>query len=68
LHNLPHLDLDAMIPWSIVRTLVGIGRTTAWRLRRAGEFPQPRQVGARQFWCVREIAAWQAALPTAGAV
>lgn len=58
---------DTLIPWAVVRTLVGIGRTTAWRLRRTGLFPSPRQIGTRQFWLKSEIARWQTSLPVLGA-
>lgn len=56
---------DALIPWGVVRRLIGIGRTTVWQLRRNGQFPQPRRVGQRQLWFVSDITAWQAALPVA---
>ena len=58
---------ETLIPWSVVRRMIGVGRTTVWRLRKAGMFPQPRMVGHRQVWLASEIAAWQAGLPTAGA-
>lgn len=58
---------DALLPWSKLRHMVGLCRTTVWSLRRQGRFPQPRKIGARHFWLASDIAAWQADLPLAGA-
>lgn len=62
------INPDPLIPWSLVRTMVGVGRTTVWRLRKAGLFPAPRLIGQRQVWFTSEIVAWQSSLPVAGAV
>lgn len=61
------INADPLIPWSLVRTMVGVGRTTVWRLRKAGLFPAPRLIGQRQVWFTSEIVAWQSSLPVAGA-
>ncbi len=61
------INPDPLIPWSLVRTMVGVGRTTIWRLRKAGLFPAPRLIGQRQVWFTSEILAWQSSLPVAGA-
>lgn len=64
-HWSDHLDPDgpdgAYLPWKKVETRVGISRTTAWRLQKAGDFPKPYvmspgRVGYRE----SEIEAWKA--------
>lgn len=35
-----------------------LSRKTRYNLRKAGKFPQPRQVGARQLYVAEEIRAW----------
>lgn len=54
-----HDPTDRLLGWAEVRTLIGLGRTTAWRLRQAGDFPEPVQLSpGRVAWRAREIAAW----------
>ena len=36
-------------------------RAQRWRLIRAGKFPKPVKIGARNFWIEAEIEAWEAA-------
>lgn len=51
--------LDRFLAWRQVRDLTGLGRTTAWRLRRAGQFPEPVPISpGRVAWRARDIAAW----------
>ena len=51
--------LDRFLPWRKVRDITGLGRTTAWRLRRAGDFPHPVPISpGRVAWRERDIAAW----------
>lgn len=51
--------LDRFLPWRKVQDITGLGRTTAWRLRRAGDFPHPVPISpGRVAWRERDIAAW----------
>jgi prophage regulatory protein len=54
---------ERYLSWPQVRPLVGdIGRTTAWRLERAGHFPKSLSVSpGRRAWRESDIVAWQAA-------
>ena len=46
---------------------IGLGRTTLWRMEKAGEFPRRRQVSAnRVMWIEAEVDLWIEALPAAG--
>jgi prophage regulatory protein len=52
----------------VQRATGGLGRTTIWRLERAGQFPQRRQVvGTRVAWMESEVLAWVQARPHAAA-
>jgi predicted DNA-binding transcriptional regulator AlpA len=54
--TVPH---DNLIPEPVVRQKTGgLGRTTRWRLMRAGDFPRPVKVGWRDLWSEREIDEW----------
>ena len=45
---------------------LGLSRTTIWRLRRAGEFPQPIRLSANAVgWPVHVIDEWLATRPGA---
>ena len=48
-----------------VLSLVGLGRTTLWRMVKAGTFPAPVKLGAtrRIAWFADDIGQWQANLP-----
>lgn len=51
---------DRFLSWSEVRPLVGISRTTAWRLERDGKFPlRFRPSPGRCAWRESEILRWQ---------
>ena len=51
--------LDRFLGWRQVRDLTGLGRTTAWRMRQAGDFPDPVPISpGRVAWRERDIAAW----------
>lgn len=55
----PDGGLDRFLSWRQVRDLTGLGRTTAWRLRRTGDFPDPVPISpGRVAWRQRDIAAW----------
>ncbi len=47
--------------------LVGLSRTTIWRLERAGQFPRRLQVSTKAVrWNQAEIVDWIESLPLAG--
>ena len=47
--------------------LVGLSRTTIWRLERAGQFPRRRQVSTKAVrWNHAEIVDWIESRPLAG--
>jgi prophage regulatory protein len=49
-----------------VQDLMGISRSTIWRLEQRGLFPLRRQLGARIVgWLEGDIDAWLESLPTA---
>ena len=51
--------LERFLGWRQVRDLTGLGRTTAWRMRQAGDFPDPVPISpGRVAWRERDIAAW----------
>ncbi|RZI97783.1 MAG: AlpA family phage regulatory protein [Brevundimonas sp.] len=55
----PGGDRDRLIPWSRVRDLTGLSRTTVWRLQRTGAFPSPLALSpGRVGWLDSEVAAW----------
>lgn len=50
---------DRFLGWRQVRELTGLGRTTAWRMRLAGDFPDPVPISPRRVaWRLRDIIAW----------
>lgn len=50
---------DRLLRWPQVREIVGLSRTTAWRLQKAGLFPTPVWVSVnRVAWRERDIEAW----------
>ncbi|WP_271166622.1 helix-turn-helix transcriptional regulator [Brevundimonas intermedia] len=53
---------DRLLLWPEVRKLVGVSRTTAWRMQRAGLFPWPIPVSpGRVGWWESELNAWKRA-------
>lgn len=53
--------LERFLGWRQVQHLTGLGRTTAWRLRQAGDFPDPVPISPRRVaWRERDIARWNA--------
>ena len=57
---------DRMLRREEVEARCGIARTTIYRLMRAGQFPEPLQVGPRAVrWPASEIEAWLASRPRA---
>ena len=57
---------DRLLRLREVQTLTALGRSTVYRLMRAGSFPEPLQIGPRAVrWRESEIDAWLAARPRA---
>ena len=51
--------VDRFLGWRQVKDLTGLGRTTAWRMRVAGAFPEPVPISpSRVAWRERDIVAW----------
>lgn len=51
--------LGRLLSWAQVARFTGLCRTTAWRMRRAGDFPQPAPISpGRVAWRERDITAW----------
>ncbi|QBX38066.1 AlpA family phage regulatory protein [Brevundimonas sp. S30B] len=51
---------DRLLPWSRVRDIAGISRSTAWRLQQAGRFPAPVPLSpGRVGWWESELDAWK---------
>lgn len=51
--------LERFLGWRQVKALTGLGRTTAWRMRQTGDFPDPVPISpGRVAWRERDIAAW----------
>ncbi|TAJ70145.1 MAG: AlpA family phage regulatory protein [Phenylobacterium sp.] len=58
------LDADApggdYLPWSVVKRRTSLSRTTAWRLQKRGEFPEPYNISpGRVGYREDEVKAWQ---------
>lgn len=52
---------DRLLPWGRVKDIAGISRTTAWRLQKVGEFPEPVPISAQRVgWWESELTAWKA--------
>ncbi len=61
-----HETPGRFLGWRQVQELTGLGRTTAWRLRRTGDFPDPVVLSpGRVAWRERDIAAWNESRDTA---
>lgn len=57
----PDQELGRWLGWRQVHELTGLGRTTAWRMRRSGDFPDPVPISpGRVAWRERDIIEWTA--------
>ena len=59
----PFDDLeDRLLPWSQVKVICGLSRTTVWRLQKTGDFPACVQVSLNRVgWWQSELLAWRRA-------
>jgi prophage regulatory protein len=49
---------DRLLPFAAALRLVGVGRSKAYELLAAGDFPRPVKLGTRNFFSEQEIQAW----------
>ena len=53
---------DRILPWSQVKIIAGLSRTTVWRMQRTGDFPAAVQVSRNRVgWWQSELLAWKRA-------
>jgi prophage regulatory protein len=53
--------VDRMLRWPEVRQMVGLSRTTVWRMERTGQFPRRLQLTERiTAWPESTITSWLA--------
>lgn len=59
----PFDDLeDRILPWSQVKVICGLSRTTVWRMQKSGDFPPCVQVSQNRVgWWQSELLAWRRA-------
>lgn len=51
---------DRILPWSQVKVISGLSRTTVWRLQKTGDFPASVQVSPNRVgWWQSEILEWR---------
>ena len=51
---------DRILPWSQVKVISGLSRTTVWRLQKTGDFPASVQVSRNRVgWWQSEILEWR---------
>jgi len=53
---------DRILPWSQVKIICGLSRTTVWRMQKSGDFPACVQVSLNRVgWWQSELLAWKRA-------
>ena len=53
---------DRILPWSQVKVICGLSRTTVWRMAKTGDFPACVQVSQNRVgWWQSELLAWKRA-------
>ncbi|WP_447941391.1 helix-turn-helix transcriptional regulator [Brevundimonas mediterranea] len=53
---------DRILPWSQVKIICGLSRTTVWRMSKTGDFPACVQVSQNRVgWWQSELLAWKRA-------
>lgn len=57
---------DSLLSWEALRGLIPLSRPQVWRLRSAGQFPQPIRISANRIaWKASDVRRWIASRPTA---
>lgn len=52
---------DRLLLWNRVRDVTGLSRSTAWRMQRSGDFPEPVRISLNRVgWWESELTAWKA--------
>ncbi len=60
---------DRLLAWPRVKDITGISRTTAWRMQKAGDFPEPVAISPKRVgWWESELTAWKATRKAGGSV
>ena len=60
---------DRLLTWNKVRDVTGLSRSTAWRLQRLGDFPEPVRISVNRVgWWESELTAWKGARGTTRAL
>lgn len=58
---------DRLLTRKEVEALTGLSRSTLYRMKKEGRFPQPRQMGSRAVrWPASEVELWVQERPRAG--
>lgn len=58
---------DRLLTWDRVKPIAGISRTTAWRMQKTGDFPDPVPISPKRVgWWESELNAWKASRRSAG--
>ena len=61
------MDIDRLVSMKEVEEWTGLTRTNIYRMRKAGEFPEPLLIGPNTIrWRESTLAAWLATRPAAG--
>lgn len=59
--------IDRLLDWGQVQKITGMSRTTAWRMQKTGDFPEPVPISPnRVAWLESDLAAWTAERKAAG--
>ena len=57
---------DALLSWAALRDLIPLSRPQIWRLRSAGQFPQPIRLSPNRIaWKASDVLRWIESRPTA---
>ena len=57
---------DALLSWEALRSLIPLSRPQVWRLRSAGQFPQPIRLSPNRIaWKTADVLRWIESRPAA---
>ena len=60
------VSTDALLSWEALRDLIPLSRPQVWRLRSAGQFPQPIRLSPNRIaWKSSDVLRWIESRPTA---